>query len=100
MLQNRAHKRTNRFVIQSAAALIAVSMLSGCSLLPQKEVTLQPPLIKPVTEKIDAVEVKKGTIERLLGKDQPQSTSSHNVPLFYKQNGRLKDLYVQQAKRS
>jgi RND family efflux transporter MFP subunit len=96
LLQNQAHKRTNRFVIQSAAALIAVFMLSGCSLLPQKEVTLQPPLIKPVTEKIDAVEVKKGTIERLL-QGSATVTSSHNVPLFYKQNGRLKDLYVQQG---
>lgn len=94
--QNRAHNRTNRFVKHTAAALLAVSLLSGCSLLPHKEVTLQPPLIKPVTEKIDAVEVKKGTIERLLI-GTATVASSHNVPLFYKQNGRLKDMYVNQG---
>ncbi|MFC5651511.1 efflux RND transporter periplasmic adaptor subunit [Paenibacillus solisilvae] len=96
MLQNQAHKRTNRLVKQTAAALLAVTLLSGCSLLPQKEKTLQPPLIKPATEKVDAVEVKKGTIERLL-KGAATVVSSHKVPLFYKQNGRLKDVYVNQG---
>lgn len=71
-------------------------MLSGCSLLPTTEKTLQPPLIKPAEEKVDAVEVKKGTIERYFS-GTAAVASSHTVPLFYKESGRLKELYVTQG---
>lgn len=71
-------------------------MLSGCSLLPAKETTLQPPLIKPVEEKIDAVAVKKGTIERYFS-GAAVVASSHTVPVFYKESGRLKALHVTQG---
>lgn len=76
--------------------MVAAALLSGCSLLPAKQTTLQPPLIKPAAEKVDAVEVKKGTIERYFS-GTAVVASSHAVPLFYKESGRLKELHVSQG---
>ncbi|NBD26052.1 efflux RND transporter periplasmic adaptor subunit [Paenibacillus glycinis] len=91
-----SRRRPKRLAKQAAAAMVAAALLSGCSLLPAKETTLQPPLIKPAAEKVDAVEVKKGTIERYFS-GTAVVASSHAVPLFYKESGRLKELHVSQG---
>ncbi|SEO23860.1 efflux RND transporter periplasmic adaptor subunit [Paenibacillus sp. OV219] len=88
--------RRRTILKQTAALLACASLLSGCSLLPQKELNIQPPLVKPVAEKVDAIEVKKAAIEsKFTG--VATVASSNNVPLFYKESGRLKELYVKQG---
>lgn len=93
---SQTHKRRRRILKQTAALIACVSLLSGCSLLPQKELNIQPPLVKPAAEKVDAIDVKKETIE-LKFSGAATVVSSNNVPLFYKQSGRLKKLYVKQG---
>ncbi|WP_219836038.1 efflux RND transporter periplasmic adaptor subunit [Paenibacillus sp. R14(2021)] len=92
------NRRRKLYVKEAAAALLAVSLLSGCSLVPTKGTTIQPPLIKPAAEKVDAVDVKKGNIERYFS-GTAVVASSHNVPLFYKESGRLKELFVTQGEK-
>ncbi|WP_308638716.1 efflux RND transporter periplasmic adaptor subunit [Paenibacillus silvisoli] len=96
MSQNQmpSKRRRRLFVKEAAAVMVAAALLSGCSLLPQKQVVLQPPLIEPAAEKVDAIEVKKGSIERSFS-GAAVVTSSKTVPLFYKESGRLKELHVQ-----
>jgi len=91
--QNRNRRRM--LLKQTSMLLLAASLLSGCSLLPRGEKSLAPPLIKPAQERFDSVEVKKGTIERYFS-GTAVITSKRNIPLFYKENGRLKDIYVNQ----
>ncbi|WP_177186685.1 efflux RND transporter periplasmic adaptor subunit [Paenibacillus sp. CF384] len=94
MSQNLTRKHRRRsFVKEAAVVMVAASLLSGCSLLPQKQVVLQPPLVQPAAEKVDAIEVKKATIERSFS-GAAVVASSKNVPLFYKESGRLKELHV------
>ncbi|QHW30606.1 efflux RND transporter periplasmic adaptor subunit [Paenibacillus rhizovicinus] len=95
-LNQPSNRRRRRLAIGAASAIVAATMLSGCSLLPTKETTLQPPLIKPAAEKVDAVDVKKGTIERYFS-GSAVVASSHTVPVFYKESGRLKEIYVSQG---
>ncbi|WP_164545531.1 efflux RND transporter periplasmic adaptor subunit [Paenibacillus albus] len=90
-------RNRRRTLLKQAAALLAcATLLSGCSLLPQKELNIQPPLVKPAAEKVDAIDVKKAGIE-LKFSGVATVASSNNVPLFYKESGRLKQLYVKQG---
>jgi RND family efflux transporter MFP subunit len=95
-LSQSSKRRFKRRAKEAAAVILAATLLSGCSLLPTTETTLQPPLIKPAAEKVDAVDVKKGTIERYFS-GTAVVASSHTVPLFYKESGRLKELHVSQG---
>ncbi|UVI31918.1 efflux RND transporter periplasmic adaptor subunit [Paenibacillus spongiae] len=91
-------RKGHRALLAGTVITIA-SLLGGCSLLPQGEQTLKPPLIKPAQEKIDAVEVKKGKIERVFF-GTAVIASSQVVPVFYKDSGgRLKDVYVTQGEK-
>ncbi|QYR20373.1 efflux RND transporter periplasmic adaptor subunit [Paenibacillus sp. sptzw28] len=91
----RNRKRRRLLFKQSSVILLASALLSGCSLLPQDQKELQPPLVKPAQEKFDSVEAKKGRIERFFS-GTAIVASSRNIPLFYSDNGRLKDIYVKQ----
>lgn len=95
-LNQPSKSRLARLAKTAAAAALVASVMSGCSLLPIKEKTLQPPLVQPAAEKVDAVEVKKGTIERYFS-GKGVVASSRSVPLFYKESGRLKQIYVSQG---
>src|SRR4051812_6560595 len=93
--QNRSrhtHGRAMRFAKLSSLLALAAA-LSGCSLLSKNSQDLAPPLVKPVQERVDAVDVKKGTIERFFS-GTATVVSKHDVPLFYKDNGRLKEILV------
>ncbi|MFC4812308.1 efflux RND transporter periplasmic adaptor subunit [Paenibacillus sp. GCM10023250] len=90
------NRRRKQLAKQAAVFMFAASLMSGCSLLPAQQTTLQPPLIKPAEEKVDAVDVKKGTIEKYFS-GTAVVASSHTVPLYYKESGRLKALLVSQG---
>ncbi|MCQ6558527.1 efflux RND transporter periplasmic adaptor subunit [Paenibacillus mendelii] len=97
MSYNQTRKGHRALLVSTIITISA--MLSGCSLLPQGEQSLKPPLIKPAQEKIDAVEVKKGKIERVFF-GTATIASSEVVPVFYKDSGgRLKDVYVRQGEQ-
>jgi multidrug efflux pump subunit AcrA (membrane-fusion protein) len=69
-------------------ALLAAAMLSlaGCSLLPEEEQSLEPPLLKPVQENYELYEVKTGSITKSLTALATFSSSvSHQ--LYYKESG-------------
>ena len=68
--------------------------LSGCSLLPREDVALQPPLIQPVQEKLDLVDVTRGNIQTSL-KGTAIFVSSNVKTLSFKESGgRLKSIRV------
>ncbi|NHN30683.1 efflux transporter periplasmic adaptor subunit [Paenibacillus sp. S3N08] len=66
--------------------LVIACMFTGCSLLPQEEQALKPPLVKPVKESFELFEVKKGSITKqisgigVFASDKMQS-------LFYAESG-------------
>jgi multidrug efflux pump subunit AcrA (membrane-fusion protein) len=76
----------NRLGYIAALALTVTILLTGCSLLPQEEQALKPPLVKPVKEKFELYEVKKGSITKqisgigVFASDKMQS-------LFYSESG-------------
>ncbi|WP_372661132.1 efflux RND transporter periplasmic adaptor subunit [Cohnella sp.] len=87
---------------RAAAALLVLSLVSGCSFLPNEEEPLQPPLVKPVQEKFDTIVVEKGTIQKVFT-GVGSIVSSKSQPLFYKDSGgRLKAVHIklgQQVKK-
>lgn len=77
-----------------AAALALPLLASGCSLLPREEEPLQPPLVKPVKETFETVEVKSQTIvKQFTGVGTLTSTDTQNV-FFTESKGRLWSINV------
>ncbi|XEC93239.1 efflux RND transporter periplasmic adaptor subunit [Paenibacillus tarimensis] len=84
-------------VIRKTAFIgLASTMLvtSGCSLLPVEEEPLKPPLVKPAEQKLDIVEVARGSIERQL-RGVATFVSNQTEQLFFKESGgRIKTFHV------
>ncbi|WP_166241621.1 efflux RND transporter periplasmic adaptor subunit [Paenibacillus turpanensis] len=62
MLNRNGTTAVWKIMIAAAVALAT----AGCSLLPEEEQALKPPLVKPVKEKVETAEVKRGTIAKML----------------------------------
>jgi multidrug efflux pump subunit AcrA (membrane-fusion protein) len=73
---------------------VSLSLLAGCSLIPNEEEPLKPPLVKPAEQNYSTDEVKMGDIRReVRGSGIFESTESE-LAQFKSQGGRLKKLYV------
>jgi RND family efflux transporter MFP subunit len=71
-----------------------VMVMSGCSLLPVEEEALKPPLVKPVKQSFEVVDVKLGSIAKQL-KNGASFVSSKTEDLFFKHSGgRLQSINV------
>jgi multidrug efflux pump subunit AcrA (membrane-fusion protein) len=71
-----------------------ILMMSGCALLPVEEEVLKPPLIKPVKQSFEVVDVKLGSIALQL-KNSASFVSSKSEDLFFKHSGgRLQSINV------
>ncbi|UVI28872.1 efflux RND transporter periplasmic adaptor subunit [Paenibacillus spongiae] len=77
-----------------ASAALVLSLLPGCSLLPEEEDSLQPPVLQKVQKEYEIVEVKRGNIERFIT-STATATSGRNISVsFPETGGRLKNLFV------
>jgi RND family efflux transporter MFP subunit len=77
-------KQPKRWAVWLSLGLLLAA--PGCSLLPKEEQPLQPPLVKPVKQNVDVVEVKKGEIGRTL-KGLATVASSSTQPLSFRESG-------------
>lgn len=76
-----------------AVALLAL-VCSGCSLLPKEDEALKPPLVKPVKENYQIVEVKAGSVtKRISGVATIESTQMQNHE-FTGTSGRIEQVLV------
>ncbi len=64
--QTRKLREHSVRLLTAAAALTLAASLAGCSLLPQEEESLKPPLVKPAKEQIELHEAKRSSIVRKL----------------------------------
>lgn len=87
LLSSRMAKRVAVFAITALT-------LSGCSLLPQEEAVLQPPLIQPVQEKLDLVDVTRGNIQTSLKGTATFVSSNVKTLSFAESGGQLKSVNV------
>jgi RND family efflux transporter MFP subunit len=77
--------RRIRLRIAGAVLLLAMSGLTGCSLLPAEQ-ELQPPLVQPVQQEYDMEEVVTGNIQTFL-KGTATFASGHVEALSFKESG-------------
>ncbi|MCR2806840.1 efflux RND transporter periplasmic adaptor subunit [Paenibacillus soyae] len=81
-----------RSLFRYSAVIVALMSITGCSLLPMEDETLQPPLIQPASEPLDIVEAAKGNIETYL-KGTANFVSASSAALSFKESGgRLKSI--------
>jgi multidrug efflux pump subunit AcrA (membrane-fusion protein) len=89
-LSMKAKMRTFQYIFIAGLIL----MISGCSLLPVEEIALKPPLVKPVKQSFEVVDVKLGSIAKQL-KNGASFVSSKTEDLFFKHSGgRLQSINV------
>lgn len=86
-------QRTNA-VISFISVLLLGTALSGCSLLPQEEAELQPPLVKPVQESYQSAIATKGTITKELKGNGSFVSVSADIAQFTGQGGRIDKIHV------
>lgn len=83
-----------RLCNQYVLALGALLSLTGCSLLPVEDETLQPPLVQPASEPLDIVKAARGDIETTL-RGTANFVSASSATLSFKHSGgRLKSINV------
>ena len=66
-MSNKANEACNRASgrsLKTVAAALAFSLAAGCSLLPQEEQPLAPPLVKPAQARIVTEEPRVGVLEK------------------------------------
>ncbi|ADU28802.1 efflux RND transporter periplasmic adaptor subunit [Evansella cellulosilytica] len=95
-LQNKSKKLNNTRILLSC--LIALPLLlSGCSLLPQEEEMIAPPLVEPASVDYDLVEVQRGDITKKVT-GTAYFVPVHSKNLFYEQSGgRLQHVEVKEG---
>lgn len=90
----RFSSRMKRSLFQYGIAIVVIVSMTGCSLLPVEDETLQPPLVQPASEPLDIVEAAKGDIETYL-KGTANFVSASSAALSFKESGgRLKSINV------
>lgn len=85
-------KQRKRFAVWLSLAVLLAA--PGCSLLPKEEEALQPPLVKPVKENFDVVDVKKGDIVKQMTGVATFVSSSTQQLSFRDSGGRLLSIDV------
>ncbi|MCU6797950.1 efflux RND transporter periplasmic adaptor subunit [Paenibacillus sp. WQ 127069] len=89
-------KANKRFMMASwiITASIVMTCIPGCSLLPQEEEALKPPLVKPVKENFELYEVKKGTIKKQINGVGTFAADKMQYLFYPESGGRLADINV------
>lgn len=89
-------KKNNRSIY--FFSIIAVALLAqGCSLFPQSDKVLQPPLTKPVQVNYQTTEVKKGTITQTVQGTATFEASKYAYEQFTQGGYRVKSVDVKQG---
>ncbi|WP_158606595.1 efflux RND transporter periplasmic adaptor subunit [Paenibacillus ginsengarvi] len=84
----------NPFWARKLLAVLVVAACSGCSLLPQEDEPLKPPLVKPVKENYEIAEVKVGSAtKRITGVATVESTNVKNHE-FTGTTGKIQEVLV------
>ncbi|SEP10657.1 efflux RND transporter periplasmic adaptor subunit [Paenibacillus sp. OV219] len=99
MQTRRSRSRSHRgsLLRLTLAGTIAVSLLSGCSLLPAEEEALQPPILAKKEEVHDTAVVTRGNMELYLTSIATASSDTNNNVSFTESGGILKKLHVQEG---
>lgn len=86
---------STRPITALSALLLLGSILSGCSLLPNEEPELNPPLIKPAQENYRTVVAEKGTIRKEVNGNGSFVSESSDIAQYTGQGGRIEEITVQ-----
>ncbi|BBI35339.1 efflux RND transporter periplasmic adaptor subunit [Cohnella abietis] len=89
-----------RTIKQAAAlglAIVLSSTLAGCSLLPQEEEALKPPLVKPAQENYTTVKVEKGSIVKAISSSGSFESIRTDISQFTGEGGRIDKILVKQG---
>jgi Membrane-fusion protein len=84
----------NRRIACSALSLVLAAAVSGCSLLPQEEEALAPPLVKPAKESYQTVNAEKGDIVVSINGSAYFESVHTEVAQFTGTGGRVQELLV------
>ncbi len=90
----KTNKKNKVSLLFIAAALIGTMDFSACSMLPQEEETLAPPLKVPEKITYETMEVKKGNIERKIRVTGRFISVAQTNAQFKERGGRLSELKV------
>ena len=85
--------RTKPIIIFTVFVLFTIS-LTGCSLLPNEEQELKPPLIKPAQENYRTVVAEKGTIRKEINGNGTFVSESTDIAQYTGQDGRVDEIIV------
>ncbi|REE70476.1 RND family efflux transporter MFP subunit [Paenibacillus taihuensis] len=96
-LHSRKRTRRTSLLRLILAGTIAASLLSGCSLLPAEEESLQPPIISKKEEVHDTALVTRGNMELYLTSTATASSDTNNNVSFSESGGILKMMHVQEG---
>ena len=87
----------NRSLSKISVLVVLSGFLSACSILPQEEQALAPPLVEPAKLEYETAEVTKGEIIKRV-KGTGDLVPLENQSLYYeKDGGRLKDILVNEG---
>jgi RND family efflux transporter MFP subunit len=88
--RNQKHHRP-RLVL---AVSLIMALLAGCSLLPNEEEALKPPLVKPAEEQYNTVKVERGTVAKEIRGNGTFESVHTEYAQFTEQGGRVKEVLV------
>ncbi|MFC5530896.1 efflux RND transporter periplasmic adaptor subunit [Cohnella yongneupensis] len=86
--------RTIKRVATLSLTVLLGAALAGCSLLPQEEQALQPPLVKPAKENYTTTMALKGSILKTVGGSATFESYESEVAQFTGQGGRIEKINV------
>jgi multidrug efflux pump subunit AcrA (membrane-fusion protein) len=87
----------HRSLRHAAVLCAAVSLLTGCSLLPREEEMLEPPVFQKQDESYETAAVIRGNLVRNLSAAAVAESESSTTVAYAQSGGRLKELYVQEG---
>jgi membrane fusion protein, macrolide-specific efflux system len=96
MLKLRVNTNIKEIIIFIACSIIALA-LSGCYFLPKEEAVIAPPLIKAPPVTFDTIEVKKGTIEKVLSEQGRFVSVTQYSLAFTSRAGHLKAFNIKEG---
>ncbi|AZN39877.1 efflux RND transporter periplasmic adaptor subunit [Paenibacillus albus] len=95
--RSRSRSRRGSLLRLTLAGTIAVSLLSGCSLLPAEEESLQPPILSKKEEVHDTAAVARGNMALYLTSIATAASDTNNNVSFSETGGILKKLHVEEG---